>query len=88
MFLLLFCLLLTWRPLEQYGASSHPMAASSGFLYSSGHAAFALGDAACIASMCQYGHQIGMQQRYICLLPSPFLFAINIDKDYVIVNVN
>jgi hypothetical protein len=30
-FSLLFCLLLPWRPPGQYGASSCPMAASSGF---------------------------------------------------------
>jgi hypothetical protein len=27
----LFCLLSPWRPPEQYGASSHPMAAFNGF---------------------------------------------------------
>jgi hypothetical protein len=44
----LYCLLSPWRPPGQYGVSSRPMAASSGFRSSPGHAA--LDDAACIAS--------------------------------------
>jgi hypothetical protein len=45
--LLLFCLLLPLRPLGGYAASSRPMAASSGFRSSPGHAA--LEDAICVA---------------------------------------
>jgi hypothetical protein len=37
----LFVCLLPWWLLGQYGASSHPMAVSSGFQYSPGHAALA-----------------------------------------------
>jgi hypothetical protein len=43
----LFCLLSSWQPPGQYGESSHPMVASSGFWDSPGHAA--LGYAICIA---------------------------------------
>jgi hypothetical protein len=51
--LLLFCLLLLWRPLGQYGASSCPTAASSGFQSSPGHAA--LGDVLRIAPADHHG---------------------------------
>jgi len=44
----LFCLLLPWWPPRRYGASSRPMAASSGFRCSHGHAA--LGDAEACAT--------------------------------------
>ncbi len=44
---LLFVCLLPWRPLGQYGVSSCPMPASSGFRSSPGHAAS--GNAICIA---------------------------------------
>ncbi len=47
-----------------------------------------LGDAACIASTCLHGHSNGLQWRYICLSLLPFLFAVSIDKDHVMVNVN
>jgi hypothetical protein len=79
------CLLPWWRQ-DQNGASSCPMAASSGFSYSPGHAA--LCDAACIAPLLLHGHQNGLQWNFIHLSPSPFLFALNVDKDHVIVNVN
>jgi hypothetical protein len=42
------------RLLGQYGVSSRPMAASSGFLSSPGHAS--LGDAVCIAPAHRHGH--------------------------------
>jgi hypothetical protein len=54
MFLFLFYLLLPWQPLGRYGASSRPMAASSGFWGSPEHAA--LSNAACIAPMCLHSH--------------------------------
>ena len=57
----LFCRLLPWRPLGQYGASSCPMAASSGFRCSGWHAP--LGDAACTASTPPHGHRNGLQRR-------------------------
>jgi hypothetical protein len=43
------------QPLGQYGASSCPMVASSGFWGSLGHAA--LGNAICIAPACLHGYQ-------------------------------
>ena len=73
-----FCLLLPWQPRGQCGASSCPMAASSGFLYSPGHAA--LGDVVCIAPLQCHGYQNGQQRRYICLLPPPHLFDQNVAK--------
>ena len=54
----LYCLLSPWRPPGRYGVSSRPMAASSGFQSSPGHAA--LGDAAFIASTPPHGHQNGL----------------------------
>ncbi len=63
-FLSLFSLLLPWRPLGQYGASSCLMAASSSFQYSPGHAA--LGNALCsIAPADHHGHQNSRQTKYI-----------------------
>jgi hypothetical protein len=62
------------------------MVVYSGFWYSPGHAA--LGNAACIASTHPHVHQIGLQLRYICFLPLPFLFAVNVDKEHVIINAN
>jgi hypothetical protein len=52
------CLLSPWRPPGRYGASSRPMAASSGFRGSPGHAA--LGDAALIASTPPHRHLNGL----------------------------
>ena len=77
--ILLFCLLSPWRLPRRYGASSRPMAASSGFRCSSGHAA--LGDAACIASTPHYGHQNGPQRRGICSPPPPISLGIIVAKD-------
>ncbi len=50
----IFCCLCTWWPLGQYGASSHPIAMSSGFRSSHRHAA--LGDAFCIAPVDRHGN--------------------------------
>ncbi len=72
--LLLFCFLLPWQPLGQYGASSYPMAASSGFRGSPGHAAS--GNAVCIAPKCSHGHQNDLQQWCIRVLPPLFLLTI------------
>ena len=83
-FTLLFCLLLPWRPWEQYGASSPQMAASSGLWCSPGHAAS--GNAACIASTPPHGHQNGLRRRCICSLPSPFLLGVIVDKVHVMVH--
>ncbi len=71
-FLLLFCLLLPWRPLGQYGVSSYLMAMSSGFQSIPGHAA--LGDAVCIALAHRRGHQNGRRMRCICSSLSPRLY--------------
>jgi hypothetical protein len=57
-FLSSFHLLLPWQPLGQYGASSCPMAAFSGFQGSLGHAAS--GDAICIAPAYLQGIQNGL----------------------------
>jgi hypothetical protein len=79
-------LLLPWRPLRQYGFSScpMPMAASSGFRCSPGHAA--LGDAPCITSMPLHGHRNDQQQRCICSLPPPFSLGVIVAKDCVMVH--
>ncbi len=60
---LLFVCLLPWQPLGRCVASSCPMAASSGFRSSPGHAAS--GDAVCIAPTHCCGHQNGWQTRCI-----------------------
>jgi hypothetical protein len=65
LFLSSFRFLSPWRLPGQYGASSCPMAASSGFLGSPGHAA--LGDTSSIASTHPHGHQNGTRRRCICL---------------------
>ncbi len=70
--LLLLCLLLPWHLLGQYGASSCPMAVSSGFRSSPGHAA--LGDAICIAPAHCCGHQNGRRMSCICLSLLPCLY--------------
>ncbi len=62
---------LSWQPLGRYGASSCPMAVSSGFRSSPGHAA--LGDAICIALVHHHGHQNGQWMRCICLSLLPCL---------------
>jgi hypothetical protein len=71
-FSLLFHLLLPWRLLGQYRASSHPMAASSGFQSSPGHAAS--GNAICIAPAHCCGHQNSQRMRCICLSLLPCLY--------------
>ncbi len=68
-FTLLFCLLLPWRPLRQYWASSCQMAASSGFQYSPWHAASG------IAPAHSHGYQNDLRRRHICL--SSLIFVIN-----------
>ena len=70
-----------WWPLRQNIASSYPMAASSSFQCSPGHAAS--GDVTCIASTPPHGHQNGQQLRCICLLPLPFLLGVILVKDHV-----
>ena len=83
----LYCLLSPWRPPGRYGVSSRPMAASSGFRSSPGHAA--LGDAEFITStMPPHGHQNGLRRRCIRLSPPPFLLGIIIAKDHVMVHLN
>jgi hypothetical protein len=72
MFLSLFCLLLPWQPLEQYGVSSCPMAASSGFQGSPGHAPS--GDAVFIPPKHRRGHQNGKQRKCACSSSPPFLY--------------
>ncbi len=60
---LLFVCLLPWRPLGQYGASSCPIPASSGFRSSPGHTTS--GNAVCIAPAHRRGHQNGRRTRCI-----------------------
>jgi hypothetical protein len=74
----LFCLLLPRQPLGQYGASSCPMAASSGIQSSPGHAA--LGDAHCIAQVHLEGLQNGLQRKYISMSLSIFSSTITVAK--------
>jgi hypothetical protein len=77
------CLLLPWRLLGRYRASSCLMAASSGFWGSPRNAAS--GNAICIASTCSHGHQNGLQWRCICFLPPLFLLTVIVPKDHVMV---
>ncbi len=63
-----------WGNMEQVVARWQPMAASSGFWSSRGHAAS--GNAVCIAPAHCRGHQNGRRMRCICSLPPPFLFAV------------
>jgi hypothetical protein len=79
-----FCLLLPWRLLGQYGASSCLMAASSGSRSSPGHAA--LGDALSITPADHHGHQNGQQWRNM-LMPLLILSStITIAEDHVMVH--
>ena len=80
----LYCLLSPWRLPGRYGVSSCPMAASSGFRSSPGHAA--LGDAAWTASMPLHRHRNGLQRRCIHSSPPAFLLGIIIAKDHVMVH--
>ncbi len=77
-FLSLFYLLFCWWLLGQYGASSCPMAASSGFPGSPGHAAS--GNAVCIAPEHRRGHQNGQRRRCICSSSSILSLTITIAK--------
>ncbi len=77
-FLSSFCLLLLWRPLGQYRASSHPMAASSSLRSSPGHAA--LGNAICIAPAHVEGLQNGLQWRCILMSSSILSSIITVAK--------
>ena len=62
-----------WRPPRQYRTSSRPMAASSGFRCSPGHAAS--GDAACIASTPPHGHQMSSDRGAFVRCPRLFCEA-------------
>ncbi len=73
-FYIVVLLLSPWRPSGRYGASSRPMAASSGFRRSPGHAES--GDALRIASMRLHGHRNGPRWRYICSPLLHFLIAV------------
>ena len=69
----MFCLLSPWRPPGQYGVSSCPMAVSSGFQCSHGHAT--LGDVVYITPLHRHGYQNDPRQMHICFPPPPFLFT-------------
>ncbi len=82
---LLFVCLLPWRPLGRYVASSRPMAASSCFRNSPGHAA--LSEATCIAPAHPRGHWNGRRTRCICSSLSILsLLTITVAKDHVMVH--
>jgi hypothetical protein len=83
---LCFGLLSPWRPPGRYWASSHLMAASSGFRNSPGHAAS--GDATIIASTPPHGHRNCLQQRCVCSSLPPFLLDRIVAKDHGIVHLN
>jgi hypothetical protein len=85
-FFVKFCLLLPFWPLGQYGVNSPPMAVSSGFRSSPGHAA--LGDAVRIAPADCHGHQKGQRLRNM-LMPLLILSStIAIAKYHVLVIIN
>ncbi len=71
---LLFVCLLPWQPLGQYGASSCPMPASSGFHSSLGH--LASGDVICITPAHLQGLQNWPQRR--CILMSLLMLSSTI----------
>ena len=73
-----------WRPLGQYGASSCPMAAFSGFRSSPRHPP--LGNTACIASTPLHGYQNGLRQRHTCLSLSIFCMTLLVAKKHVMVH--
>jgi hypothetical protein len=83
-FLLLFYLLLPWQPLGQYRVSSCPMAASSGFQSSPGHAP--LGNAICITAAHHHGHQNGQGQKNILMPLSILSSTVTLAKDHVMVH--
>ncbi len=70
----------------EYGGSSCPMAVSSGFRSSPGHAA--LGNTICIAPAHRRGHQNGRRMRYICSSLPNFSLTLFVAKDHVMVNQN
>ena len=80
----LFCWLSPCQPQGKYGASSCPMAASSGFQWSPGHAA--LGYVLYIAPAHCHVHRNGPQWRCIPLPPPPILIAVIIAKDHHMVH--
>ncbi len=83
----LLCWLLSpWRPPGQYGASSCPMAASSGFWWSPGHGHAASGDALRIAPVHCHGHRNGPRRRCIHSPQPPISIAVIIAKDHVMVH--
>ncbi len=75
---LLFVCLLPWQPLGQYGASSCPMPAFSGFRSSPGHATS--GNAVCIAPAHPQGLRNGPQRRCICSSSLISLLTITVAK--------
>ncbi len=77
-FFIIVCCLSPWQLPGRYRASSCPMVASRVIWCVPGHAA--LWDATCIASTRPHGHQNGLQRMYMCLLPSTFSFAVNVDE--------
>ena len=81
-----FSLLSSWRPLGQYGVSSHPMAAFSGFYENPGPPS--LGDVRGIAPSHRHGYQNGLQWRCFCSLSLPFLPGIIVATDHVMVHLN
>jgi hypothetical protein len=81
---LLFVCLLPWRLLGRYVASNCPMAASSGFRSSPGHAAS--GDAIYIAPAHHRGHQNRQRIRCICSLSLILSSTITVAKDHVMVH--
>jgi hypothetical protein len=82
--LIVVCLPVALVAAGRYGANSRPMAASSGFQSSPGHAA--LGDAVLIALVHRRGHQNGRWMRYICSSLPTFSLTLFIAKDHVMVN--
>jgi len=71
-------LLSPWWPLGQYEASSHPMAAFSGFYESPGPSP--LGNAHGIAPSNCHGYRNGQWRKHICLLSPPLFFDQSLAK--------
>ena len=78
------CWLSPWWPPGQYGAISCPMAATSDFWWSPGHAA--LGDVPCIASVQRHGHWNCPRRRCICSPPPPISIAVIVADGHVMVH--
>jgi hypothetical protein len=85
-FFLLFCLLLPRQLPGQYGESSHPTAASSGFRSIPQHVAFE--DAHRIALVNPQGLQNGPRGRYISLSLLILSSTTTVAKYHEIVNIN